>query len=344
MRDPTPGGIPRSMPANTLVAVAALAAAPVQTNDSATGSQDAKRRLLNVTVTGSSAGSGTYARPSCPTQAVPEVPAETIGHPEVTAQSDDSSHLHRSLETSRPDRHRRAADICGGRLRVGALVADVERSPRSNGLSPRRLPLSDRLARSQPSPGSQRCLGRRDQGHGPLASRRKERGSSGHRRPPPDRREACGSIRETAPRRGEVTMSAGRGQVRLARAGRVGADFSEARPCQTPRVRCEHEPDPAGPPPLGRRPARGWPEAEVPAQGCSARRAQEVPPGHPARHRAHAQGSGEPSHAPVLPGDQASPRARLRAVRVQARAVLGPGRPPALQSSRLPMPSRLGAP
>jgi len=29
-------------------------------------------------------------------------------------------------------------------------------------------------------------------------------------------------------------MSAGRGQVRLARAGRVGADFSEARPCQTP--------------------------------------------------------------------------------------------------------------
>jgi len=133
---------------------AALAAAPVQTNDSATGSQDAKRRLLNVTVTGSSAGSGTYARPSCPTQAVPEVPAETIGHPEVTAQSDDSSHLHRSLETSRPDRHRRAADICGGRLRVGALVADVERSPRSNGLSPRRFPLSDRLARSQPSPGS----------------------------------------------------------------------------------------------------------------------------------------------------------------------------------------------
>jgi len=78
------------MPANTLVAVAALAAAQVQTNDSATGSQDAERRLLNVTVTGSSAGSGTYARPSCPTQAAPEVPAETIGHPEVTAQSDDS--------------------------------------------------------------------------------------------------------------------------------------------------------------------------------------------------------------------------------------------------------------
>jgi len=50
MRDPTPGGIPRSMPANTLVAVAALAAAQVQTNDSATGSQDAERRLLNVTV------------------------------------------------------------------------------------------------------------------------------------------------------------------------------------------------------------------------------------------------------------------------------------------------------
>ena len=104
------------------------------------------------------------------------------------------------------------------------------------------------------------------------------------------------------------------------------------RACQTPRVCCEHESDPAGSPSsaLGRRPAWRWPEAEVAAQECPPRCSQEVPPRRAARHRAHAQGSVEPSHAPVLPSDQARSRARMPALRLPARALLRPGEPPAL--------------
>src|SRR6267142_2291111 len=106
----------------------------------------------------------------------------------------------------------------------------------------------------------------------------------------------------------------------------------DATPCQTPRVRCEHESDPAGPPssPLGRRPAGRWAKAKVSPQERSARCPPTVPSRRAARHRADAQGSLEPSHAPVLQVDQARPRARLPTLRVPARAVLRLGQPPLL--------------
>ena len=83
---------------------------------------------------------------------------------------------------------------------------------------------------------------------------------------------------------------------------------------------------------------------------CPARCPQAFSPRRAARHRAHAQGGVEPSHAPVLPSDQARPRARLRAVRVPTRALLrarelgrpcGAGRPAAAGGCR---PVLLGIP
>src|SRR5437870_1114577 len=68
-----------------------------------------------------------------------------------------------------------------------------------------------------------------------------------------------------------------------------------------------HETSPAGAssPPLGRRPERRWPEAEVRAQECPAPQAPDVPSGHAARHGAHAAGSLEPAHASLLPRPEA---------------------------------------